>query len=276
MKPTLKERKFWGRLARTVGCIACRIDGIRNTYVSIHHIDGRTKKGAHMKVLPLCGPHHQTGDANTPCLHPWTARFEKKYGTQYELLKKCHEILAKHDAGRDSGLRTVGVVGGGLGPPAESAAGTQDQDTARTEVQPNQRRAMNIFEDQQMFMTVTGQTASPALYYDLVTEEVDEMRLAWEGFKADPSREALAELSDGIVDSIYTLAGLANTLLGPEVAQRMWNEVQASNMSKVQAIETDSGIEYTVRRREDGKILKPDSYFKPDLIGIINAAACSA
>lgn len=136
---------------------------------------------------------------------------------------------------------------------------------------------MNIFEDQQMFMTVTGQAASPALYFDLVNEEVnDEMRPAWERFKADPSREALAELADGIMDSIYTLAGLANSLLGPEVAQRMWNEVQASNMSKVQAIETDSGIEYTVRRREDGKILKPDSYFKPDLIGIINAAACSA
>ena len=97
MKPTLKERKFWGRLARTVGCIACRIDGVRNTHVSIHHIDGRTKRGSHKRVLPLCGPHHQTGDIDTPCLHPWVARFEKKYGTQYELLKMCHEILAQHE-----------------------------------------------------------------------------------------------------------------------------------------------------------------------------------
>lgn len=134
---------------------------------------------------------------------------------------------------------------------------------------------MSVFKDQDKFMNVTGQEASPNLYFDLVKEEAAETNLAWDQFMVAPSREALAELADGIMDSIYVLAGLANTLLGPDVAQRMWDEVQASNMSKVQAIETDDGIEYVVRRREDGKILKPESYFKPDLIGIINAA-CSA
>lgn len=30
MKPTADERKFWDRLTSIIGCIACRIDGIRN------------------------------------------------------------------------------------------------------------------------------------------------------------------------------------------------------------------------------------------------------
>lgn len=91
--PNKSEKLYWSRLVSVVGCIACRIDGITNNHVSIHHIDGRTKPGAHMNVLPLCDRHHQTGGEEAPAVHPWKRRFEAKYGTQEELMAKCDEIL---------------------------------------------------------------------------------------------------------------------------------------------------------------------------------------
>jgi hypothetical protein len=76
-----------------LGCIACRIDGIFNTHVSIHHVEGRTKPGCEMKVLALCGPHHQTGGKEAPAIHPWKRRFEQKYGTQEELMEMTAQLL---------------------------------------------------------------------------------------------------------------------------------------------------------------------------------------
>lgn len=89
------EKRFHDALCRTVGCIACRVSmGVVNTHVSVHHIDGRTKPGAHLKVLPLCGSHHQDdGREGFHAVHPWKRRFEQAYGTQASLLDQCHEIL---------------------------------------------------------------------------------------------------------------------------------------------------------------------------------------
>ncbi len=93
--PTKAERELHDRLA-SLGCIACKKDGRHTEEVSVHHIDGRTKPGAHLKVLPLCAGHHQDG-AGAPGLiavHPWKARFEQRYGSQVELLAECMELLA--------------------------------------------------------------------------------------------------------------------------------------------------------------------------------------
>lgn len=76
-----------------LGCIACRIDGICTPWVSIHHVEGRTKPGCEMKVLALCGPHHQTGGEEAPAIHPWRRRFEQKYGTQKALLEMTENLL---------------------------------------------------------------------------------------------------------------------------------------------------------------------------------------
>lgn len=102
MNPTRAEKRYHDRLASVVGCIACRIDGHPNNYVSIHHIDGRTKPGAHMKVLPLCAGHHQDGtdtDTSKIAIHPWKRRFEAKYGTQEWLKAKCDKILSEQTDG---------------------------------------------------------------------------------------------------------------------------------------------------------------------------------
>jgi len=89
-----KAEKQWHDKVASYGCIACRKDGIENLWVSIHHCDGRTKPGAQMKVLALCGPHHQTGGEDAPAIHPYKAQFQAKYGTQADLLAWTREKLA--------------------------------------------------------------------------------------------------------------------------------------------------------------------------------------
>jgi hypothetical protein len=94
-RPVTKEQKHWhDLLVNEVGCIACRHDGRGvNTYCSIHHVDGRTKRHAHWYVLPLCGPHHQTGGEGV-ALHHNKARFVARYGTEADLLAECAKIIA--------------------------------------------------------------------------------------------------------------------------------------------------------------------------------------
>jgi hypothetical protein len=95
--PTKSEKLLWTRMAETVGCIACHIDGQFNPFVSIHHNDGRTKPGCHRNVLPLCAGHHQdaTGEDKTLiAVHPDKARFEQRYGPQTALLALVHQLLA--------------------------------------------------------------------------------------------------------------------------------------------------------------------------------------
>lgn len=92
--PSKSDRELWDSMA-SLGCIACRKDGIFNSLVSIHHIDGRTKPGAHRKVLPLCAGHHQdgTGAPGLIAVHPWRAIFEARYGRQLDLLDDCLQLL---------------------------------------------------------------------------------------------------------------------------------------------------------------------------------------
>lgn len=93
--PTAAEQSFMHAIAG-LGCIACRKDGIANPWVSVHHIDGRTKPGAHMLVLPLCAGHHQDGtgeDKSLIAVHPDKARFEARYGAQRDLLAECVTML---------------------------------------------------------------------------------------------------------------------------------------------------------------------------------------
>jgi len=93
--PTTAEAQFMTRIA-ALGCIACRKDGWHNAIVSIHHIDGRTKPGAHLLVLPLCGPHHQQDDTDLRgriSVHGRKATFQAIYGTERELLAECLTLI---------------------------------------------------------------------------------------------------------------------------------------------------------------------------------------
>lgn len=93
--PTAAEQKFMDAIA-SLGCVACAKDGIANPWIALHHIDGRTKPGAHLLVLPLCAPHHQQDDTDPLgriAVHGNKARFEQRYGTQLELLAEAKNKL---------------------------------------------------------------------------------------------------------------------------------------------------------------------------------------
>jgi hypothetical protein len=90
--PTKAEKALHDKIAR-LGCIACMKDGFFNDHVSIHHVDGRTKPGAHLKVLALCGPHHQDDGSGTIAVHPWKARFEERYGSQTDLIAETMRMI---------------------------------------------------------------------------------------------------------------------------------------------------------------------------------------
>lgn len=86
------------------------------------------------------------------------------------------------------------------------------------------------------------------LYLNLIREEMSELE---EGFE----NKDVVETADACGDLIWVILGLCNTLgipMGP-----VWQEITSSNMSKT--------VEGQVIRREDGKILKPDTYFPPNI-----------
>ncbi len=89
--PTVEERRVMDAIAQ-IGCIACLKDGQANPWISLHHIDGRTKPGAHLLVLPLCAPHHQQDDTDPlqrPSVHGRKATFTARYGTELDLHAEC-------------------------------------------------------------------------------------------------------------------------------------------------------------------------------------------
>lgn len=116
---------------------------------------------------------------------------------------------------------------------------------------------------------VSMDNMSPAFIYDaldlrcrLLREEHDEVHLASTGLFAactdDEQRAAMVKVADGLADLIYVCIGTALTLGIP--LDRVWKEVHRSNMAKVQG---------GVRRREDGKILKPEGWTPPDVEGCL-------
>jgi predicted HAD superfamily Cof-like phosphohydrolase len=86
------------------------------------------------------------------------------------------------------------------------------------------------------------------LYMELIREEFEELREGYEN-------SDITEVADACGDLIWVILGLANSLGIP--MHRVWHEVSASNMSKT--------VDGKVIKREDGKILKPDTYFPPNI-----------
>ncbi len=94
--PTAEEVRFMDEIG-ALPCIACLKDGWLIHTVSLHHIDGRTKPGAHFLVLPLCAEHHQQDDTDPRqriSVHGRKATFQARYGTERELLAECIAMLA--------------------------------------------------------------------------------------------------------------------------------------------------------------------------------------
>ena len=115
----------------------------------------------------------------------------------------------------------------------------------------------NPFRDQALFMRACGQTVAventvqAELYADLIREEFDE-------FCAATSK---VDRADAVIDLIVVLIGYGHSM-GWKLAA-LWDEVHRSNMDKVDPATGD------VRRREDGKILKPTGWTPPDVAGVL-------
>jgi len=103
--PTVHEKEVMDIIG-AIGCIACLMKGRIRPIISMHHTDGRTKKGAHYKCLPLCENHHDVPAEKEiveqyPDMIPIHAKgavggkraWEALNGTQMDLLKKCYEMV---------------------------------------------------------------------------------------------------------------------------------------------------------------------------------------
>jgi Recombination enhancement, RecA-dependent nuclease len=91
-----KEQKAFQALARDLGCIVCKGEGI-DSPCEIHHILSGSRRLGEDYVLGLCQIHHR-GLINTPeavSRHPWRREFEARYGTEMELLEKTRELCGE-------------------------------------------------------------------------------------------------------------------------------------------------------------------------------------
>ena len=93
------------------------------------------------------------------------------------------------------------------------------------------------------------------LRYTLMREENEEYLEA-------ANNGDLVEVADALGDMLYILCGTILKQGLEHKIEEVFHEIQRSNMSKLDA---DGRPIY----REDGKVLKSDRYFRPDIAGIL-------
>ena len=105
--PTALEKILANKIG-DIGCICClnkkwytsdMAEQESTKFVSLHHVEGRTKEWAHAKVLPLCAHHHDTPAPShapeelTPIHRGNKKEWIELNGTEDELLKQVYEII---------------------------------------------------------------------------------------------------------------------------------------------------------------------------------------
>lgn len=114
----------------------------------------------------------------------------------------------------------------------------------------------NIFQDQTKFMIACDQSVCEwnekqlDMYHTLIKEETKELQ---EAFDTNDRTEIL----DALIDILVVTAGAINSM-GAN-GEAAWNEVMKTNFAK---IDSETG---KVKKREDGKVLKPDNWQPPNL-----------
>jgi len=116
---------------------------------------------------------------------------------------------------------------------------------------------MNPFRDQEKFMKACDQTvemlneAQYKLYCDLIDEEYNDE------FKQALAANDRVEQLDALIDILVVTIGALHS--GGFDVEGAWKEVMKTNFAK---IDKDTG---KVRKREDGKVLKPLNWQPPQL-----------
>jgi len=116
----------------------------------------------------------------------------------------------------------------------------------------------NPFEDIERFGSACDQEPSEAnykMYLDLIREETDELE------EAIQDNDKVEQL-DALVDILVVTMGAVRAA-GWD-GQGAWKEVMDTNFAK---IDPDTG---KVRKREDGKVLKPEGWKAPQLSQFID------
>jgi hypothetical protein len=114
----------------------------------------------------------------------------------------------------------------------------------------------NAFRDQEKFMKACDQTVDGfnqdqfKLYVSLIEEESDELKVAI-------VNNDQVETLDALVDILVVTIGAIHSM-GAD-AEGAWKEVMSTNFAK---IDKETG---KVRKREDGKVLKPTGWVPPNL-----------
>jgi len=114
----------------------------------------------------------------------------------------------------------------------------------------------NPFRDQEKFMRACDQTVDDKnqdqfdLYHKLIKEEVGELQTAVDNNDRVEQLDALVDILVVTIGAIHSMGADANGA---------WKEVMRTNFAK---IDKDTG---KVRKREDGKVLKPVGWTPPDL-----------
>ena len=114
----------------------------------------------------------------------------------------------------------------------------------------------NPFRDQEKFMRACDQTVDAynenqfGLYLSLIAEETEELAQA-------VINNDRVETLDALVDILVVAIGAIHS--GGFDAEGAWKEVMSTNFAK---IDHNTG---KVRKREDGKVLKPQGWTAPNL-----------
>jgi len=114
----------------------------------------------------------------------------------------------------------------------------------------------NPFRDQEKFMRSCDQTVDNFnsdqfnMYLKLIQEESNELTVAI-------ANQDMTETLDALIDIMVVTVGAIHSA-GFD-AEGAWKEVMSTNFAK---IDRDTG---KVRKREDGKVLKPVGWIAPDL-----------
>lgn len=116
----------------------------------------------------------------------------------------------------------------------------------------------NPFNDINKFHAACDQVASKEnynMYLDLIKEEFEELQ---EAVEANDRVEQL----DALIDILVVTIGAVRA--GGFDGEGAWEEVMKTNFAK---IDPETG---KVRKREDGKVLKPEGWKPPELVPFIN------
>lgn len=115
---------------------------------------------------------------------------------------------------------------------------------------------MNPFRDQEKFMRACDQSVDGLnekqfeMYKNLIEEEFNEL------VTAEDNKDPVEQL-DALIDILVVTIGALHSM-GAD-AEGAWKEVMKTNFAK---IDKETG---KVRKREDGKVLKPVGWSPPEL-----------